>query len=179
MSGQRQPIESGVVFNNCEANYSLASMGFSIDNSNVILNNCSAYRNHTDGFNFHEYGTTVMNDCVSRWNGDDGCSHHYGCIGTINGGRFIGNGKAGIAPAYGANVNIYNAICNQNDSMGIGYLSTNNGHASMKGIVNSCVMANNNRGLVVNALCDVIAINCIYKDNTTIDKQIQGILTEY
>lgn len=170
---------SGVVFNNCEANYSLASMGFSIDYTNAIFNNCSAYRNKFDGFNFHGYGVTVMNDCESLWNGDDGCSHHYGCVGTINGGRFIGNGKGGITPAYGATVNIYNAFCDCNDNYGIGYLSTNNGHAPMKGIVNSCVMVNNKIGLFVGALCDVITVNCKYSNNTMGDKSLKGTCLEF
>ncbi len=168
---------SNVTFNNCEANYSMSSMGFSVDYANAIFNNCSAYRNKFDGFNFHGYGTTVMNDCDSSWNGDDGCSHHDGCVGTINGGIFTGNGKAGIAPAYGANVNIYGVICDKN-KFGIGYLSTTNGHASMKGIVNSCVLANNEVGMKIDKLCDVTAINCQYKDNTTA-KSSQGQLTEF
>ena len=170
---------TGVVLNNCEANYSLINMGFALENCNAIFNNCSAYRNKIDGFNFHGYGTTVMNDCEALWNSDDGCSHHYGCIGIINGGKFIGNNKAGITPAYGATVNIYNAICVDNDGSGIAYLSTNNGHSPMNGIVNGCVMANNQRGLSVGTLCNVTSINCKYKDNSSMDKEINGTLIEY
>lgn len=160
---------SEITLNNCEGNASATSMGFSVINSNVIINNCYATKNAFDGFNFHGYGTSVMNDCLSENNYDDGCSHHDGCIGTINGGLFIGNGKAGIAPAYGANVNIYNSVCEGNH-IGIGYLTTENGHANMKGIVSGCLLKNNNYGLLVNSRATVTAIGCEYVDNTT-DKQ--------
>ena len=168
---------NNVVLNNCEAHGSTSSNGFDLVNTNAILNNCYAYENKYDGFNFHGYGTTVMNDCISENNEDDGVSHHDGCIGTINGGRFSNNGKAGIAPAYGANVNIYDVVCDSN-VIGIGYLSTNDGHASMKGIVSSSVMIGNTKGLQVDPLCSVIAINCKYSGNTT-DKVVTGTLNEY
>lgn len=169
---------SGVVFNNCETNYALEYMGFALVDSDAIFNNCSAYRNKFDGFNFHGYGTTVLNDCVSRWNGDDGCSHHYGCIGTVNGGKYTGNGKCGIAPAYGGTVNIYNAVCDYNVIAGIGYLSTNNGHAKMKGLVNGCSLLNNLKyGLQVESLCEVTVINCKFKDNAIGDIQSSGVVT--
>ena len=171
---------SGVVMNNCEANYSIAGMGFALTDSNAIFNNCTAYRNKMDGFNFHGYGTTIMNECISKWNSDDGCSHHYGCIGTINGGRFTGNGKCGITPAYGATVNIYNAICDCNDNGGIGYLSTDNGHARMKGTVNGCCCFNNiGYGLRIQALCDVITINCSFKDISLGDIDNKGTLINF
>lgn len=169
---------NGFTLVNCEAKNSVNSMGFEIVNCDGIFNNCYATGNKIDGFNFHGYGATIMNDCVSESNLDDGCSHHDGCIGTINGGRFSSNGKCGIAPAYGANVNIYNAVCDGN-YVGIGYLSTENGHASMKGIMSSCVMVGSTAvGLIVNALCAVTAIDCKYSNNAT-DKQVAGTLVEY
>lgn len=168
---------NNVTLNNCEVIGSATNMGFEIINSDVIFNNCYATENRYDGFNFHGYGTTVMNDCVSENNQDDGCSHHDGCIGTINGGRFSGNGKCGIAPAYGADVNIYNSVC-KNNPIGISYLSTNNGHTSMKGIISNCVMVGNTTGLQVDELCDVTSINCKYSGNEQ-DKYITGTLTEY
>ena len=158
-----------IIFNNCEANASATNMGFAINNSNVILNNCYTTKNAYDGFNFHDYGTSIMNDCFAENNYDDGCSHHDGCIGTINGGRFNGSGKAGIAPAYGANVNIYNAVCEDNH-IGIGYLTTTNGHANMKGVVSGCLLKNNDIGLTVGSLATVTAIGCEYKNNVT-DKE--------
>ena len=167
---------NSVALNSCEADGSSNAMGFEIVNTDAVFNNCYATGNQYDGFNFHGYGTTVMNDCVSEDNLDDGCSHHDGCIGTINGGRFARNGKAGIAPAYGAQVNIYNAVCEDN-RLGIGYLSTDNGHAAMVGTVNGCLLLNNTQiGLVAQSLCNVTAINCKYSGNTT-DKS--GIAHEY
>ena len=161
---------------NCEAKNSDIFMGFEIINSDGIFNNCYASGNKYDGFNFHGYGTTILNDCVSENNQDDGCSHHDGCVGTINGGRYSNNGKAGIAPAYGATVNINNAVADGN-VIGIGYLTTDNGHAPMIGTVNSCVLVNNsNVGLYAQPLCTLTAINCKYSGNT-LDKS--GIRYEY
>lgn len=163
---------------NCEANNSINSMGFALVNVDGTLDNCYATGNAYDGFNFHGYGTTILNDCTAVSNSDDGCSHHDGCVGTINGGIFNSNGKAGIAPAYGAKVNIYNALCKDN-VIGIGYLSTNNGHAAMNGYINGCVMADNSRyGLQVDSLCTVSSANCKYSNNAT-DKQTAGTLIEY
>ena len=167
---------NAIIFNNCAANASALYNGFYFTDTNGTLNNCYTTKNGYDGFNFHGYGTTVMNDCIAENNYDDGCSHHDGCIGTINGGRFSGSGKAGIAPAYGANVNIYNVVAEDNP-IGIGYLTTANGHASIKGIVSGCLFKNNNVGLKVESLASVTAISCQYTDNTA-DKQVTGILEE-
>ena len=169
---------NNVTLQNCEAHNSVNSMGFYVSNSDVIMKNCIATGNRYDGFNFHNYGTSIMYDCISDSNTDDGCSHHDGCIGTIYGGIFTGNGKCGIAPAYGARVNIYDAVCDSN-RIGIGYLSTNNGHASMIGVISSCVMVDNSDyGLEVDSLCTVTSINCKYSGNST-DKQVTGTLNEY
>lgn len=168
---------NNVVLNYCQANNSVNLMGFEVINTNAVFNKCYSTKNKYDGFNFHGYGTTILNDCISEYNNDDGCSHHDGCVGTINGGVFEGNGKCGIAPAYGAKVNVYSAICKDN-KIGIGYLSTPSGHTDMKGIINSCVMVGNASGLKVDELCSIYAINCKYNGNTT-DKQITGTLVEY
>ena len=163
--------------NNCEANASACYMGFCIENTDGTLNNCYTTKNAYDGYNYHGYGTTIMLDCVAENNYDDGCSHHDGCVGTINGGRFSGCGKAGIAPAYGANVNIYNVIASDNN-IGIGYLTTNNGHARMRGIVSGCALVGNNTGLQVDSLASVTAVGCRYNGNTT-DKKASGSLDEF
>ena len=162
---------------NCVANDSPGGMGFSFVNSNAVLDHCSASGNHTDGFNFHGYGASVMIDCEALNNGDDGCSHHDGCEGFINGGKFNGNTKAGIAPAYGAKVEISNVLC-ANNNHGIAYFTTDNGHAAMTGAVNSCAMVGNNYGLTVQPLATVTAINCAYSGNTT-DKNVTGSIVEY
>lgn len=164
-----------VIFKNCEANYCSISAGFAFINTNATLDNCYATHNGMDGFNFHEYGTTIMNDCIGEYNYDDGCSHHEGCSSTINGGRFTGNGKCGIAPAYGAYVNIHNVICDGNP-IGIGYLTTGNKKAD--GNMLSCALVGNTIGLSVNTLCTVKTVNCVYSGNTT-DKNIVGTLIEY
>lgn len=57
-----------------------------------------------DGFNFHGYGNNDMWDCVANYCNDDGCSHHDDCTGIIHRGEFRFNGKAGVIPAFGAQV---------------------------------------------------------------------------
>lgn len=161
---------------NCESSYSSIDMGFNVINSNVSIINCYATHNGYDGFNFHSYGYSEMRYCISEYNWDDGCSHHDGTVGDIIGGRFTGNGKAGIAPAYGAIVNIYDVITDHNN-IGIGYLSTS-GHQNMTGKVFNCVIVSNENGLLYQALCTVITVNCIYSDNTT-DKSGGGTIIEY
>ncbi len=167
-----------VVLNNCEASYSATSMGFQLSNTNAKLIHCYATNNGVDGFNFHYYGYSEIRDCSAMYNYDDGCSHHEGCHGTIIGGEFTGNGKAGIAPAYGANVDIYNILAANNDHYGIGYLSTNNGHPAMQGIVGNCAMVGNPVGLAVQSLCTVTAIGCKYSSNVQ-DKEVSGTLNDY
>ena len=138
-----------------------------------------------DGLSPSGYGHTEYIDCVAEYNRDDGVSHHNGCTGTIIGGRYDHNGKYGIAPAYGARVDIYNAVCRYNgltgtgDRGGIGYLYTTN-QVPASGIVQGCVLAGNKIGLVVNANCSVVAANCHFEDNET-DKSINAsaVYTEY
>lgn len=99
---------------NCEANYSGQTDGFSLDYTNGELTNCLAAKNRNDGFNLHFYGDTVLTNCSGLYNYDDGISHHEGCTGVINGGKWIGNGKGGVAPAYGCKVNWNNCLLKGN-----------------------------------------------------------------
>ena len=57
---------------------------------------------------------TVLTNCSGLYNYDDGISHHEGCTGVINGGKWIGNGKGGVAPAYGCKVNWNNCLLKGN-----------------------------------------------------------------
>jgi hypothetical protein len=166
-----------VVLENCEASYSATNMGFEVNNSNVTLNHCYATNNAYDGFNFHGYGYSEMFDCDSMYNFDDGCSHHNGCIGTINGGEFTGNGKGGITPAYGANVNIYDILAVNNDVYGVGFLYTS-GNPPMKGLISGCALVNNPIGMRVGTNWTVNAIGVKYSGNTT-DKLIEGTCNEF
>ena len=163
---------------NCDA-VSGVSHGFQVNNSNIILNRCYATGNTNDGFNFQGYGQSVMNDCVSDANGDDGCSHHYGCMGTINGGRFTNNPKGGVTPAYGSIVNIYGAYFYGN-RYGIYYLSSSNIAQELRTcVIESCAMeGNTEQGLSVTTKYTIVAINCVYKDNVS-DKAVTGTLKEY
>lgn len=167
-----------VRFVECEASYSATAMGFAITNTDATFDRCVCRGNNVDGFNFHGSGYTVMNDCQAIANFDDGCSHHNDCIGTINGGEFSYNGKGGITPAYGANVDIYGALCRYNDRYGIGFLSTAD-DPDMRGIINSCALVGNTAaGLRVESKWTVDGINIAYHGNTT-DQIIEGSYTEY
>lgn len=166
-----------IVLNNCEASYSATNMGFEVNDTNVKLIHCYATNNGFDGFNFHQYGYSEMYDCSAEYNFDDGCSHHNGCIGHISGGVFNGNGKGGITPAYGANVNIYNILAANNDKYGVGYLYQD-GNPAMKSVISGCALVNNLVGMRVSTNWTVNAIGCKYSGNTT-DKQIEGTLNEY
>lgn len=167
-----------VTFTNCEASFSATGMGFGFKSTNGRLEHCFAQGNGVDGFNFHEYGYSEMTDCDSFWNWDDGCSHHQGCAGTINGGTFKGNGKAGIAPAYGATVNIFGAICESNDQYGIGYLYDQTRQLTAKGVVNGGVAADNPIGLKVEDYCTVTAVGLKYEGNDE-NRSVWGTLNEF
>ena len=104
--------------NNVEFNHSVRADGVSIDRTNGTFNNSKAFKNRNDGFNLHYKGATVFNNCYGINNYDDGISHHESCEGIINGGVWSGNGKGGISPAYGAKVNWYNCIL-ENNAYGI------------------------------------------------------------
>lgn len=84
--------------------------GFEAFDSNVVLENCNASGCAQDGFGFQHYGESVMLNCNSFYNGDDGVSHHRGCIGYIDGGEYSYNVSGGITPAFGAEINISDAI---------------------------------------------------------------------
>ena len=154
---------------NCQASYSGIDMGFALINVNGEMINCFATKNRFDGFNIHGYGSTNFINCTSIYNYDDGISHHDGCTGHITYGEYSHNGKCGIAPAYGANVNVYNTVCSFNPT-GIGYLTTNNGHASMTGICMNNLLTDNTTGLHVGELCKVINHNNTFYNNTTDEK---------
>lgn len=163
-------------FYKCACKYTSYGSGFHPFNSNGRLTACYATKNF-DGYGISGYGHTTYIDCVSEFNFDDGMSHHNATTGTVIGGRYEGNGKGGNVPAYGAKVNIYGGLYKDNVSCGIGYLwATDSGAAS--GMVQGAVMVGNPVGLAVNKNCDVIAMNCIYKGNTT-DVNNAGNLVEY
>lgn len=162
---------------NCVVKYSNSGSGFDIKNANGNLRNCYASRVH-DGYGITGYGHTNYIDCVAEWCYDDGISHHIGSTGTVIGGRFEGNGKAGNAPAYGAKVNIYGGLYKDNGMRGVWYVTDPQTHEPTTGIVQNAVMVGNPIGLMVDDTCNVIALDCKYVDNTT-DKSAIGTLIEY
>ena len=165
-----------VEIDNCATKYSSNGSGFDIKSANGVLRNCYASRVH-DGYGIGGCGHTVFVDCTAEWCFDDGMSHHTKCTGTVIGGRFEGNVKAGNCPAYGATVNIYGGLYKDNGMRGIWYV-TDSTHQPSTGMIQNTVMVGNDKGLMVDTSCEVIALNCKYVDNTT-DKQNNGTLIEY
>lgn len=163
-------------FYKCACKYTSYGSGFHPFNSNGVMTACYTTKNY-DGYGISGYGHTTYIDCISEFNFDDGMSHHNGTEGTVIGGRYEGNGKGGITPAYGAKVNIYGGIYKNNGMFGIGYLWAS-GLEPANGIIQNAVMIANPVGLTVNTNCNVTATDCIYKNNTA-DKDIKGNLTEF
>ena len=162
---------------NCLVKYSNSGSGFDVKKANGTLRNCYASRVH-DGYGITGYGHTNFIDCVAEWCFDDGISHHIGSTGTVIGGRFEGNVKAGNAPAYGAKVNIYGGLYKNNGMRGIWYCTDSQTHDGSTGIIQNAVMVGNPIGLMVDNSCAVTALDCKYVDNET-DKSAVGTLIEY
>lgn len=100
-----------VELQNVTDRYTMFADGIQLDNSNGVFRRCESHKARNDGFNLHGYGDTHFYDCEGHYNGDDGISHHDGCTGSINGSYFSHNGKSGIAPTYGAKINLFNNLC--------------------------------------------------------------------
>ena len=120
------------VAKDCAARYNMYEGAWEIDNcKSVYLERCEADSNTMpgtdtgDGFNLHpthnsgddplaKAGTHTLVDCWSHDNRDDGYSDHGKSEGTIIGGLYEHNGKAGLVPAYGSHDTIYNTTCQKN-----------------------------------------------------------------
>ncbi len=153
-----------VIMRNCEFNHCSMNNGLSFDCSNGTFYGCSAAQNRNDGFNLHTYGDTHFINCCGYNNYDDGVSHHQGCSGSIIGGEWYNNKKGGIAsPTFGAKVNIYNAVCHDNE-YGIYSAGNNAVDTDSNVILNGCAIYNNKTG-IYNTYYNIIAANCIIKDN--------------
>lgn len=165
-----------VEMDNCATKYSSNGSGFDFKNVNGTFRNCYASRVH-DGYGIGDYGHTTFIDCVAEYCFDDGMSHHRGCTGTVIGGRYEGNVKAGNCPAHGVNVNIYGGLYKDNGLWGIAYYYENT-HNPSTGMVQNAIMVGNPKGLVVDTGCTVTALDCKYVNNTQ-DKEANGTLIEY
>ena len=144
----------------CEAHHSTNGEGFRLDYTNAALSHCKARYNRNDGFNMHQNGYTKLVDCQAKYNGDDGVSHHQGCSGTIIGGEYSYNGSGGITPAFGAEVNVYNAIMRGN-LYGLQVLGAS-GYASRTVIAMGNIMTENYMGGLYVHKNTVIGSNAIY-----------------
>ena len=160
----------------CASKFTTRASGFHPCNTNGIFRACYATKCF-DGFAPNYHGHTTYIDCVSEYNYDDGMSHHAGTEGTVIGGRYEGNGKAGNIPAYGAKVNIYGGLYKNNSQFGICYAGDGVGNFAC-GTVQSAIMVENPVGLEVQPECIVTALNCHYVSNTK-DKENAGTLIEY
>lgn len=163
---QNEPCDfdriSNIDLNNCEANHSVLADGFSLDHTNGKLSGCKAYKNRNDGYNMHGYGHTEFTNCEGVNNYDDGISHHDGCTFTIIGGKYSGNGKGGISPAYGAQGAVYNTISEGNDyGLYNDHLST----GKPTSITSSGNLYMNNRRGILNNNSTVISVNDTFVGN--------------
>lgn len=124
--------------------------GLSVVNGNTNCYDCIAQNNGVDGFNYHLDGKNTAYDCYALNNGDDGISNHENSSLKISGGRFISNGKAGIAgPTYGAgNTDISNVYCADNVQYGI--IIHNDTATTEKVIIQNAILDNSPVGLAVN-----------------------------
>jgi len=140
--------------------------GLSVVNSNTNCFDCIAQNNGVDGFNYHLVGKNTAYNCFALNNGDDGISNHEDSYLKIIGGRFVGNGKAGIAgPTYGAgNTDISNVYCADNVQYGI--IVHNDSALTEKVIIQNAILDSSPVGLAVNGY-QVITHGVVYANCTT------------
>lgn len=148
-----------------DSGYSAYSTGQELWQANANCYQCKSYKNCADGFAPVNDGDCNYYDCKGYYNYDDGLSHHYNCTGCIVGGEYHHNVKGGIAPAHGAEVDVYNIISHHN-----GYgayvradADTNVGK-TVRHVGN--VYYSNNEGMSV-LNYHVLSFGCKYTDNTT------------
>jgi hypothetical protein len=144
----------------CEAMCVTHSSGYRISCTNITLVNCKGIGNQADGFGFIRFGESNMTNCKGSFNADDGCSHHEGCVGSVTGGVFEGNGSGGITPAFGADVRINGAFCRGNKyGVALFYAST---HPKRTLYINGCTLVDNTDYDVYNNGNVGIWSNCVY-----------------
>lgn len=134
--------------------------GFEATDSNVTLADCVASGCAQDGYGFQHYGDSLMENCDGWYCGDDGVSHHRGCTGYIDGGNFSYNSSGGITPAFGAKVDISNAMAVGNEN-GLQFFGSS-GLPSRDICVVSCVAKNNTNKDIYNSGYDIVFVNCVY-----------------
>lgn len=171
----------GVYIQNCQFNNSKAKDGLEIMSSNGVIYSCKAYGNYNDGFNINNYGDTVFVNCDGANNiHGDGISHHLNCTGSIIGGYWHGNGKAGIsAPTYGANVQISGAFC-YNNAYGMQvYGGDGVVENAIRIQVNNCIFKDNTiAGIQVDKYI-VDLVNCKFTGNTEDKLIVSGTVNEF
>lgn len=158
----------------CEFNYSGMAEGVSCDQSNATFDGCVAHHNRNDGFNFHSFGHSTVLNCSGFHNYDDGISHHDGHTGCIIGGEWHHNKKGGISsPTYGCAIDVYNAVCHDNEYGILMSTSAAHGTVTRNIIVSGCALYANKYGLVANGY-NALSINNKITGNTT---DISGTVT--
>lgn len=168
----------------CTFSHSSTGSGVGLSYSNGVVRKCRSMYNCNDGFSFHDFGQSTIVDCEGGHNAaGDGISHHQCCTSTIIGGRWHHNGKAGISdPTYGADVNIYNAVCHDNAQFGIQVALSSGGginNAERPVIVDHCLMYNNPVGITVGGYT-VLLVAPVFSGNTA-DKTTSsgGVITQF
>ena len=156
-----------VTVRNCTAGYNILSSSFNITSTNGNFYNCKAMHARKDGYGIGDYGVTNFYNCDGLYCMDDGMSHHFGCVGNVYGGSFIGNGKGGNAPCYGAKVSMYNCFFKDN-RFGVYVVSASDRIKGVEIPLFNCVFENNIRDAFVD-MAKVLLINCVKKGSTEPD----------
>ena len=152
---------------NCKAGYNVLSSAINLDYTNANLYNCYATHCRKDGYGIGQYGVSNFYDCDAFYCMDDGMSHHFGCVASVYGGRYVGNGKGGNAPTYGAKVTIHNCFFKDN-KFGIYAVSATDKVQGVEIPVYNCVFENNTRDILSDKT-KVLLINCVKKGSTEQD----------
>lgn len=176
MYGARIGNGASVNFYNCEFGYAKTDSGLYAIDSVVNCFGCIANHNGNDGFNYHNTGNGLAVECCGSYNADDGISNHDSFDLRINGGRFVGNGKGGVAcPTYGAACDIANVYCAGNQ---VGIYAFHDTETGKNVIVNGALLKDNEYPFHIKNY-DVIAVNVKKVNNTNADLIKSGTLTEY
>ncbi|MRX70841.1 DUF2479 domain-containing protein [Bacillus lacus] len=152
-------------FRSVDVAYSAYSSGFTPRRTNGNFYNCKGYKNNADGFAPVANGNTNFYNCFGMYNYDDGLSHHDGCTGVIEGGEYHHNVKGGLAPAHGAQVDLFNVI-SHNNGHGIYAQASSDRPVGRKVRHVNVVTYDNRYGISVQNY-HVVAYNCKHENNQT------------
>ena len=157
----RSDYSIGIIVRNCDLGFSVYSGGEKPVNSDSNVYNCNAFCVCADGFAPAGHGVCNYYNCCGYYNGDDGISHHDGCIGVIDGGMWEHNGKGGVSPAHGSNVNVMN-VCSRYNGYGLYLYSDEGRETDAVVLIKNNTFANNRAKDMIFGRYNAIVTGCIY-----------------